>query len=939
MIHRMATPELVGRRAELDFLLERFASVEGGHGGTVCVTGDAGIGKSRLVHELGEAIDSSVCWKATGQCLEYAPAPYHPFTAATRALFEIHADRGKLVEAPLKWLLSQSSVTLAAGAIGEVNQRKLEAFEDVCDALRALARVRPLVIVIEDMHWADAGSMELLQFAIPRLETARILVIATWRVGKIALPEGAPSFLERLDRLGASRLNLAPLDRLEIRAVVLRLLRGRITLPAETIERIEELADGNPLYAEELARSAVMRRGVGAQTRPQIPASLNATVVDRLKQLDPQLKSIVVHASVIGKRFGLAILSAIAERPEPIVLEALHQARDLQLVVEDDAQFNTYAFTHELVREAIYQQLLVGEALPVHRRVAEQLEDAPDAADRVAELAYHWAAARIPEKAVRYNVSAGEVAMRVHSFRDAVRFYRRALTFAEGRSDRGSLCERLATALYTDGVTSDAKRWMNEAIRAFETAGDGRRFASALLRLAKLEFFEANIDASVALAMRALESLSATEPSSAEALLEALTEVVRYLTISGRGAEATAYLDRAQQIARRHGMHLPAHFYDTRAIVHARLGSATPALKDFRRAADLADQSGDIECRLRVWSNIGYNASWLGNADISVSAYRKTLDLCERDGFHVRNAFSALGFAAATLRLGRLNDARTLVRTALAKGISAPLNRLVLAEVGIPLALMLDDSALLAQAEDEWVLEKALSISSSWTAPVASAFAQLALHRGQREKAAGILHAALAQTPAMLHASWLLVQVAADGYSSDVPLARAVFDRSGSTRTTVAGEAHLQLFEAHVAARDGLRSKSTSRAGAAADLFAQLGWPVFAARALELSGQIARAATLYNSIGCIADVRRTSEMLERKRRGRTGDTLTAREAQVAHFVTAGQPNKAVARSLGISERTVSHHLESIFNRLGITSRAQLAARILGTSPDSAKPDG
>ncbi len=918
--------------------MERFQAAESGDGCSVLVTGDAGIGKSRLLSELHKRLDPNACWYAAAQSLEYIQAPYHVFLEIARNLFAQRSGADGPLEAPFSRLLSGNS--LSESAAGETHQRKLRAFEGFAESLRSLARVRPLIVAVEDVHWADVGSIELLQYLVSRLGGSRILLIVTCRVGDISGASASLTYLESLERLGVTRVHLPALSRAETRMLIRRMVHGHDSPGEEAIEQIEQLADGNPLYAQELLRSTLMRRTTAGITPPRIPASLAATVAERLNRLEPELRSIIVQASIIGRSFDSDLLGIVAQRPRTVVLEALRQARDLQLLVEDGFRTISYAFTHQLVREVIYQQLLAQETLPLHERIARHLENAADAPNRTAELAYHWAAAGNARKAVHYNTAAGDMAISVHAHGDVARFYRRALHFAARKdAERGDLCAKLALVLYMNGLTSEAKHWCEEAIREFEVLGNGQRVVRLLLRFAKLEFFEANVPASVTLADRALRSLGSDNANNCGALIEAFCEIARYSTMLGRSADGLAYLNRAEQLAHRHGTGLAAFFYDVRAMAHANMGLQARALSDFEQSTQMADRSGDVETTLRIWNNYGCYASWLGLADVSIDAYERTLALCEARGFLVRTAFSALGLACTMFRLGRLTQARALVQLALERGVTTPLNRLVLAEVGIPLAIMLCDEALLAEAEEESVLDRVTSMPSEWTGPVAGAFAALALHRGQLQKARDVLHAALVAVPAAERAWPMLVQIAGYGYASDTPLARALLDRAPTTRTTAAGAAYEQLFNAHASARDGLRDTSKSHAKASAALFGRLGWPVVQAQALELSGNLANAAKIYRDIGSVHDVERMSGALQRRSRGRSGSKLTAREHQIAALVAEGCSNKAIAKRLGISEHTVGHHLESIFNRLEISSRLQLVSAMNsnGTTKTSCGP--
>ncbi len=931
MIHGFGSRALIGRGAELDVLLERFAVAEAGDGCGVIVTGDAGMGKSRLLLQLQKRMDGGAAWWSVGQCLEYIQAPYHVFSEIVRNLFGTHAGENVPLETPFAWLVSGGSS--GEPAAGETHQRKLLGFEGVVRELRALSRVRPLVIAVEDVHWADVGSSELLQFLASRLAGTRMFLIVTCRFGDISGLSSSSAYLETLERLGLARLHLNALSRDEVRALVRRLLHGDESLPAEAIAQIEQLADGNPLYAEELLRSTMMRRASTSNAPPHIPASLASTVAERLNRLEPEMRNVIVQAAVIGRSFNSNLLASIVRRPQALVLEALRQARDLQLIVEDESRTITYSFTHQLVREAIYRQLLAQETLPLHERIAQHLESAAEDHNRIAELAYHWGAAGNAAKAMQYNTAAGDMAISVHAHGDVAKFYRRALHFADdGTVQRAELCGKLAAVLYMDGFTSEAKHWFEEGVKEFGHLGDEQRVARILLRFAKLEFFEANVAVSVTLAERALGSLRSQNPENRLVLIEAFCEVARYLAILGRSSEGLKYLERAREAAAAHAVQLPAFFYDVRAMARANTGNKNDALADFKRSTELADRSGDVETGLRIWNNYGCYASWLGLGDVSVEAYERTLALCEARGFLVRTAFSALGLACTMFRLGRLFDARKFVQLALERGVTTPLNRLVLAEIGIPLAIMLRDEGLLAESVDHALLERVLNAPSESTGPVANAFAELAMHRGEVVKAQGILHGALDVLPAAERAWEMLVQIARHGYASDLPRARAILGAATTTRTTTAGAAYMKLFAAHAAARTGQRDACKADAKASADLFGRLGWRVPRARALELSGGVSQAAALYREIGSTADLQRVSRTLERRSRGRSGSKLTSREREIAALVAEGRSNRAIAQELGISDHTVGHHLESIFNRLDIGSRSQLASYVRETQP-------
>jgi predicted ATPase len=395
MLYGHAQRDLIGRHEELDWLADRIDAALAGDGCAVFITGEAGIGKSHLVAALRGEAHSKQCWCSVGQCLDYAQAPYHPFSEIARELFPPSESAAAAL------LGGSRGLDSALGDTSEMQRRKLEVFDAFAETLHSLSRIKPILAVVEDLHWADTGTIELIQHLVPRVYRRRVLFVATCRLGELHDRSSEAAWLYGIRRLGVESLHLSGLSSAETRALILRNLPPGYTLPADAIARIQDLSDGNPLLVQELVRGVLM--GNDQRNALSVPESLIASVTARLSRMDPELQRVIVQASVIGKQFKLDVLCATAGCDESVASEGLRQARDLRLLSESAADCSLYEFTHELVRDILCRRLLAHETLPLHSRIAAYLEQSPDSPGRIPALAHHWAAAGDEAKARYYK--------------------------------------------------------------------------------------------------------------------------------------------------------------------------------------------------------------------------------------------------------------------------------------------------------------------------------------------------------------------------------------------------------------------------------------------------------------------------------------------------------------------------------------------------------
>jgi DNA-binding SARP family transcriptional activator len=440
--------QLVGREAEMAALEGALARAWRGAGGTSFILGEAGVGKTRLVEELAGRAAARGAWVFVGRSFELEQIlPFRPWIEAFRE-GQLAADALELAE-----LSPASRVALGrllSGSEGanesDEAQDRARLYEAVAQVLSHLARRRPLLVILEDLHWADESSLRMLAFLHRRIALARVLLVGTARDEEFE----TTSVLGRLvratgDETEASRIALPPLSRSEIEALVRALVpAGRAPEAVATLAaRIWSLSEGNAFVAVEATRA----RGA-ALAAPELPARMRELIAERLERLDEDARELVAVAAVIGREIDYPVLrqtTAADAAGTARALEKLVRRRVLQSVGE------RFAFTHERIREVAYAQLLAPRRRLLHERVALAMENvyAEDLGRHAAALGAHFEEAGSWEKAAVYLRRAGIQAHERSASREAAACFERALRSLE-RLPRGSILPDLAIDLRLD---------------------------------------------------------------------------------------------------------------------------------------------------------------------------------------------------------------------------------------------------------------------------------------------------------------------------------------------------------------------------------------------------------------------------------------------------------------------------------------------------------
>jgi class 3 adenylate cyclase/tetratricopeptide (TPR) repeat protein len=513
---------LVGREEQMETLRSAAAELRQGRGQIVSVMGEAGLGKSRLVSEfhqsLQEAGDIPLQWME-GRALSYqTTAPFAPFIDLFTRMFSQDAG-GQPMTYPHLLEQLQERLDGQAGEIapffgsllgmpleGEAAERvkyippprlRAQLFTHITTVMERLLATGPVVLYLDDLHWCDPTSIELLQALLPLTDQAPLMVLAAFRPRRGELAWGFHLEAERAYSHRYYQIQLEPLSGPQASALVASLLEID-DLPDEVRKKILEKADGNPFFVEEVIRSLLDNQLVvkidGHWQATQeihdihLPDTLVGVITARMDLLGDQARFILQAAAVLGREFSISVLGEITEVGSQQLEAGLDELQGRDLVREkSQLPQRTFTFKHVLTREAAYQSILLSNRRELHRLAAEALTTrTPEAA---AEIAHHLLAARLPGRALPFLVEAGDQANRAYAVEEAIGYFRQALDNQKA-ADELALVRRayegMGRALSFANHIPEAVESLKEMRALAETQGDTAMQISAINKLASI---------------------------------------------------------------------------------------------------------------------------------------------------------------------------------------------------------------------------------------------------------------------------------------------------------------------------------------------------------------------------------------------------------------------------------------------------------------------
>lgn len=480
---------MVGREEELALLAERWQRAAAGQGQVVLVSGEAGIGKSRIVRALEDALAGEPHVRINNQCSpHHADSALYPMIQQlARAAGIAHTESVEVQLDRLESLLEGAEKTEAAliaallgidGAsrYGKIDltpeQQRVRTFEALLNQLVRVSMREPVFWVLEDAHWIDPTTLELVELCVDRVAEVPVLAVITAR----------PDFLHDFgNRRHITRMSLNRLGRSQIAAMVSNLARGK-SVPEAVLSEIATKTDGVPLFVEELTKT-VLESGILRETeeafvldgplqRLSVPASLHDSMMARLDR-HQSLKEVAQTAACIGREFGHGLLAKISSLPEDALRDALARLEEAELIFRRRTpQEQLYVFKHALVRDAAYESLLKAKRQEIHTRILAALEGATDTPSEI--LAQHATEAGLAEKAIEYWQKAGALAIARPAYQEAISHVSQALRLAERMPDSRAWRERRLQLLLLLGQATIPLRGYShsETVAVFTRAQD-----------------------------------------------------------------------------------------------------------------------------------------------------------------------------------------------------------------------------------------------------------------------------------------------------------------------------------------------------------------------------------------------------------------------------------------------------------------------------------
>jgi ATP/maltotriose-dependent transcriptional regulator MalT len=970
-VDRWSSDHLVGRENERERLDQALRDAVAGRVRILLVSGESGVGKSRLVSTFATDALLSGARVLAGSCLDVGEGvlPYAPFVEALRGLIaELpSAAVDELVgegRSDLARLIPEVATTSATNTASAAPAGQL--FELILRVLTRLATDQPVVLVIEDVHWADRSTMHLVAFLERNLRAA-VLLLLTVRADELHRGHPIRGRLAELDRRGRlSRLDLAPLDRRATAELITALLRR--PPPPRLVGQVYERSEGNPFHIEML----VAAEAEAGLHRRRLPDRLRDALISQIDGLQPVTQRVLRVAAVIGRQVDSGLLPELASitgyRPEQIT-GALQEAVSRHVFVAA-ATGDAYLFRHALLQEAVYDDMLPDERSRIHGAVARILEARFDTsqpgAAALAELAHHWFAAQDQPRALVASVNAARAAVQNFAPAEAVVQFDRALMLWDQVPDvaavtgmqRSDIFVASAKAADLAGEPVLAARHLKTAVALLDRAAQPELVADLLLQLSWFVYFGVGDQHEGDTYVREAAGLvPAQTPTSVRAtLLSALA----YLALRrGDYGEVVRLSGEALDVAQRVGDD------QLRRAAQARIAQGLVFLGQVDKGVAYALAAVEPEPPLEAYRavHVYINATdalgLAGRVDDVVRIGRDGVRLGLRQGARSGNVPFILGNIAETLiDAGRWAEADEYVTEALDMDPGITSERVVRHWH----ARLLFERGQVDLAHREWEDLLRLGVEDApWHSGVTEGLAACLLFEGNLAAARRVVDDGIrwVQDHIRYGSSVVLVGLAVEVAAADRGLAQSsartqrLLDRldaqmrahSGVAPLIAARVASARATAARVLGGDelarwsdaverwealsmlpGLAAAYVGRARARLDVGDRAGAAEDLRRARGLTDQIG-ASLRRDEIDSLAS--RAGLRLGERAATRDDDLLTRREREVLGLLVAGCTNRQIAERLFIAEKTASVHVSNILAKLGVPNRGQAVAAAQG----------
>lgn len=724
LLEQLGRGRLVGRQADLGQLRELWAHAQQGHAHLVLISGELGVGKTRLAREamVAARLDGAVILR--GGCYEYEPAlPYLPFVEALRDW--VHTQSADQLRARLGSTASELAKLAPEiqSKLGDLpshsplppNEERLRLFDHIARYVQTLAAERGVLLFIDDLHWVDSGTIALIHYLMRRLRNERVLVLAAYR--EVELDRAHPladALVEWNRERLATRIVLGRLS-LQETGMMLAELFGMGSVSDEFKDLIYRETEGNPFFVEEVVKALIEQgqiyREGGHWERKEIgelvvPQSVKEAIGRRLSRLSEACLDVLRTAAALGRTFQFAELAATAIAPEDSLLDALDEASTSQLVRAE--QGDVFAFTHDKICEVLYDELNPIRRRRLHQRIGEGLERlyGSDLDAHVQDLSYHFVQCGDLHKGLRYSMQAAEKAQRLCAHAEALKYYERAAECAEALDapDRlAAIHEAVGRVYYDHGPFQSAV----EAFQRALTLAPAPEKRAELLTWIGVAYAYVGDERGLEFLHTALQELNPQTQSNE--LARATAMLGRFHHYRGQGAQAMEYLERARQLAE------PLDDAATLTEIYAFLsgayqwtGQSDESLEWARRTIALGERKNYAHAVAIGYEFLAENSNRMGKWRDGLAFAMRDREIGDRIGSQTRVAWAESSCAHAYHGQGDLAQALAAAQAALTLAERIGDNRLAVLvrakRAQIKSDLGEDDAA---QADAEYALARA----------------------------------------------------------------------------------------------------------------------------------------------------------------------------------------------------------------------------------------
>lgn len=647
-----STP-FVGRALERGLVRELVAAAAGGRGGLLLLSGEAGIGKTRLVEEALADAGTRGMAAVVGRCVDVQPAiAWLPLVEALEQLFDDVPDEqlGPLLAgtgpqvAKVVPALRRRMPGLPPPADVPVEHDRLFLYASLRELFLRLGSSRPALVVLEDLHWADPATIQMLQHVVGGLEAARVLVIATYRSDEATLGTPLAQTVERLVRHPVTTsLVLGRMPAAEVVELVAG-LTGQPP-PAAFAGRLAAEADGNPFFVEELVKHLAAERPISTGDLP-VPESLRLLLGHKLQRLSPPARELVNLVGVAGRDVAADLVAGALGIDEERLVDAVDDALAVGVLVPAGAGEDELAFGHALMRQAALAELSPLRRRRLHYRLATALRNRhgedPEHAGEIADHLAQAGAGADPADLLRFLELAGRRSLESAAYEDALDRFRRALELAPA-GDAGARARLLAGLGYAQRGTGSHDcahaSWM-DALALLEASAEPDRALAAELSRALGRYLDATggLNQAVAVLERGLQALGAKASAERSRLTAALSYVH---TLRGDIAGAGRWLDEASAIAEMlDDDRLRADVLASRTSLEFATGRLRECVATAKEAEHALLAAGQVWDAVQAKVTTAWPRLWLGDAGDARRHVGETLPMAERIG-HVPAVFLA----------------------------------------------------------------------------------------------------------------------------------------------------------------------------------------------------------------------------------------------------------------------------------------------------------